>query len=216
VAAAQAGGTLSIVDNELIAYEVATLTSANAYNLSGLARGLSGSSPAAHATGAPFARLDGAIVRYDLPANFIGQTLNFKFQSFNVFGSGLEDLSTCTAYPFTPIYPSTVVTSSPASALPAPSANPVAAQLLGGFPLDLGQVESTPTLADDFGSLAVTAGGSVDLGSLTIASAHPIAIALLSGAALDLGAVTGFASITDDFGSTNDPVVDLINLGTVP
>ncbi len=62
-AAAQAGATLSLVDGELIAYETATLVSGNAYNLTNLARGLSGSSPAAHSTGAPFARLDGAIVK---------------------------------------------------------------------------------------------------------------------------------------------------------
>ena len=43
--AAQAGATLSLIDQELIAYEVATLTSAT-YNLTGLARGLSGSVPA--------------------------------------------------------------------------------------------------------------------------------------------------------------------------
>ena len=40
--------------------------------------------------------------RYDLPANFVGHTLYFKFQSFNVFGGGAEDLSTCAVYSFTP------------------------------------------------------------------------------------------------------------------
>ena len=62
-AAAQQGATLSLVDNEFLGYETATLTTANAYNLTGLARGLGGSSPAAHSSGAPFARLDGAVGR---------------------------------------------------------------------------------------------------------------------------------------------------------
>ena len=42
-AAAQAGATLSLVDQELLAYETATLTTVSNYNLTGLARGLSGS-----------------------------------------------------------------------------------------------------------------------------------------------------------------------------
>ena len=77
-AAAQQGATLSLVDGELVAYENATLTGGNAYSLTGLARGLSGSAPAYHSTGAPFARLDGAIVKYDLPANLVGQTHLFQ------------------------------------------------------------------------------------------------------------------------------------------
>ena len=87
-AAAQAGATLSLIDSELLAYEVATLTSGTAYNLTGLARGLSGSVAAGHSSGAQFFRIDGAIVKYNVPANFIGKTIYFKFQSFNVFGGG--------------------------------------------------------------------------------------------------------------------------------
>ena len=101
-ASAQQGATISLVDSELLAYEFAALTSGNAYNLTGLARALGGTAGAPHSTGAPFARLDGAIVKYNLPDNLIGQTLYFKFQSFNVFGGGLEDLSTCAVYAFTP------------------------------------------------------------------------------------------------------------------
>ena len=54
-AAAQQGATLSLVDNEFLAYETATLVSGNAYNLTGLARGQGASSPTAHSSGAPFA-----------------------------------------------------------------------------------------------------------------------------------------------------------------
>ena len=97
---AQQGGTLSLVDNEFLGYEIATLTTATHYNLTGLARGLGGSSPTAHSTGAPFARLDGAVVRYDLPANLAGKTLFFKFQSFNMIGGGAR---ICRPAPFTPM-----------------------------------------------------------------------------------------------------------------
>ena len=99
---AQAGATLSLIDSELIAYETATLTTPNEYLVTGLERGIGGTTPAAHPAGAPFVRLDSAIVQYNLPTNWIGVTLYFKFQSFNVFGAGVQDLSTCTAYPYTP------------------------------------------------------------------------------------------------------------------
>jgi hypothetical protein len=149
-AAAQQGATRSLVDGEILAYESATLTGAYAYALTGLQRGLYGTAGAAHAAGAPFARLDQAVVAYDLPANFIGQTLFFKFQSFNLFGAGLQDLSTCAAYPFTP--------------LGVGVGAPIAAQLAGGVPLDLGAVAAAPALADDFGALIGAVSGALDLG----------------------------------------------------
>jgi hypothetical protein len=49
-----------------------------------------------------YARLDSDIFKYALPPQYIGQTLYFKFQSFNVFGGAVEDLSLCTAYTYTP------------------------------------------------------------------------------------------------------------------
>ena len=201
--AAQAGATLSLVDWELLAYESATLTGDRTYNLTGLARGLSGSSAAPHSTGAPFARLDGAVVRYDLPVNLQGQTLWFKFQSFNILGGGGEDLSTLTAYQFNVAAP--------------PSSHPIATQLESGFPLDLGQVISAPTVDDDFGHVAADPIVDViDLGQVMVNVTHPIAVQLLSGAPLDLGLTTGAVTVSDDFGSTNDAVMDVINLGTVP
>jgi hypothetical protein len=201
-AAAQQGGTLSLVDNEFLGYEVATLTTGFAYNLTGLARGLGGSSPTSHSTSAPFARLDGAVGRFDLPANLAGKMLFFKFQSFNPLGGGLQDLSTCTVY--------TYATTAPASP------NPIFAQLQTGFPLDLGQVVDTPMLADDFGSVAVAASASLDLGAIVVPVINPIAAQLLLGGPVDLGVVTGAVTLSDDFGSTNDAIVDVINLGTVP
>ena len=215
-ASAQGGATLSLVDSELLAYESATLTTANNYDLTGLARGLSGSVAAAHSSGASYFRLDGAVLRYDLPANFIGTTLYFKFQSFNIFGGGIEDLSTCVIYSYTPLIPSTLVQSVPPNTPPTPPADPIIAQLQTGFAVDLGPVEGTVTLADDLGSVVVSASGSLDLGALTTTVSHPIAAALLAGSPVDLGLVTGFANVIDDFGSINDAVGQTIDLGTVP
>ena len=200
-AAAQQGATLSVVDSEFLAYETATLVSGYAYNLTGLARGQGCSAATAHSSGASFARVDGAVIRYTLPGNFPGLTLYFKFQSFNVFGGGAEDLSTVAVYSFLP----TVA-----------AADPIFAQLQTGFALDLGQATDAPTLADDWGSVATAATASLDLGAITVTVVHPIAVQLLTGTPLDLGLTTGAVTVSDDFGSTNDSVVDVINLGTVP
>ena len=214
-AAAQAGATLSLVDSELLAYEVATLTSGTAYNLTGLARALSGSVAAGHSSGAQFFRIDGAIVKYNLPANFIGKTIYLKFQSFNVFGGGLEDLSTVAVYSFTPQFASTVVVSSPPNTPPTPPAHPIALQLESGFPLDMGGVNDAPTVADDFGLVTASVVDVIDLGAIAVLNPHPIAAQLVIGS-VDLGLTTGAVAVSDDFGSINDAVVDVINLGTVP
>ncbi|MGP8231523.1 MAG: hypothetical protein ACLQL2_02510 [Methylovirgula sp.] len=116
--------TLMIVDSEFMAYETATLTGVNAYQLTGLYRGLYGSGAVGHAAGASIARLDGAVFKYVLPNSYIGQPLYLKFQSFNIFGGGLQDLSDCAAYTFSPAG--------------AGSADPIAAQLASGLPTDLG------------------------------------------------------------------------------
>ena len=153
-ASAQSGATLSLIDGELIAYQNATLTGPYAYNLTGLARGLDGSAPAAQASGAPFARLDGAVVAYTLPANWIGVPLYFKFQSFNVFGAGVQDLSACAVYPYTP---------SGAGAL-----GPVTQALLVGTNLDFGAVSVTASEQDDFGpGVAAAPVAFVDLGAVS-------------------------------------------------
>ena len=202
MAAAEAGATISLVDSELLAYEVATLTGTNAYALTGLARGLSGTKGAYHSTGASFARLDGAVVQYDLPSNLVGQTLYFKFQSFNVFGGGLEDLSSCAVYTFNPTSPGV--------------SYPIAAQLQTGFALDLGQIVSAPTLADDWGSIASPVTNATNLGAFPLA-AHPIMAQIIAGPSpIGLGAVATYPTLTDNWGSVVDAVVDSFNLGTVP
>ena len=195
-AQAIAGATLCLVDNELIGYTTATLTSAGNYALTGLARGLYGTTPASHAKGASFTRLNQAIVKEDLPAAYVGSTIYFKFQSFNVFGNGVQELSTCAAYPFTPAG--------------AGVADPIAAQLLSGLPLDLGFVNVAPALADDFGLAAGLALAVIDLGSL---ASDPIVQEILTGMALDLGSVSTRPSLSDDFALTTGAVVDAMNLG---
>jgi hypothetical protein len=149
---AQAGATLSLVDQELLAYELATLTAANAYNLTGLQRGFAGTTPAAHASNAPFARLDSAVVKYNLPSTWIGVTLYFKFQSFNAFGAGVQDLSTCSPYSYTPSGTGAI--------------GPVTQALLIGTTLDFGNASSAVSETDNWGNVIVAATTSIDLGNV--------------------------------------------------
>lgn len=153
VVGAQQGVTLSLVGSELLAYQSATLTGASAYNLTGLQRGLDGAPPAAHAAGAPFARLDGAVVKYNLPVSYIGRTLYFKFQSFNVFGAGLQSLSSCSVYTYAPTG--------------VGSLGPVASSLAVGVAMDYGLVGSAASENDDFGDLTSPYVTTIDLGNLT-------------------------------------------------
>lgn len=91
--------TLSWVGGELIAYQNAALTGANAYNLSSLRRGAYGSPVAAHAAAVPFVRLDDALFRYAYDPDQLGKTIYIKLQSYNLFGGGvqaLEDISPST------------------------------------------------------------------------------------------------------------------------
>ncbi len=151
LASAQQGVTRCLVDEEILAYESATLTGVNAYDLTGLQRGLDGSAPTAHSPGAPFARLDAAVATYDLPDSYVGVELYFKFQSYNVFGSGVQSLASCTAYPYTP---------KGSGAL-----GPVAQALAVGTPLDYRLASETVSETDDFGFADDPYATVIDLGT---------------------------------------------------
>jgi hypothetical protein len=150
-ASAQQGVTLALVDNELLAYATATLAALHKYNITGLQRGMHGTTPAAHATNAAFFRLDDAVVKYDLPANYVGATLWLKFQGFNVFFSGLQSLASCVAYSYT------------TKGLGA--TNPILGQLQTGLPVDLGPVNIAASVSDTFGVAPGAALEAFDLGA---------------------------------------------------
>jgi len=109
-AEANAGASMCLVDDEIVTYQTATLTGANAYNLTTLHRGFMGTYPAAHSSGAPFVRLDDAVFKFAYPNTNVGGTISVKLVSFNVYGRAHEDISTVTAYtvslaPVTPVAP---------------------------------------------------------------------------------------------------------------
>lgn len=83
---------------EFIAFRDATLTGTLSYQLGYLRRGGYGSTNQAHVTGDVFVRIDEAVFRLPYDQGKKGNTVYFKFISFNVFGSAMEQLSTVTAY----------------------------------------------------------------------------------------------------------------------
>ena len=84
--------TLCLVGDELLAYQTATLTGANRYALTTLARGVYTTPTAAHPAGSRFLRLDGAVVKVPFGVDRIGQTVWIKLLSFNSFGGAGQSL----------------------------------------------------------------------------------------------------------------------------
>ncbi len=99
---ANALNTRCYVGGEIVAYETATLTAPNAYNLTYLVRGAYGTEAAIadHPAGTIFARIDSAFFSYNYDQSRIGNTVYLKFQSFNVFGGGVQSLADCSAYAY--------------------------------------------------------------------------------------------------------------------
>jgi hypothetical protein len=100
-AGARAYNSLCYVGGEYIAYATAALTSGNAYDLTYLVRGTFNSFPVAHAGGTQFCRIDQGLFRWPYTVDRIGQTLHFKFVSFNLYRGGLQSLADVTDHPYT-------------------------------------------------------------------------------------------------------------------
>jgi hypothetical protein len=91
------------VGGEIASYEDATLTSPYNYDLTYLVRGAFGteSEIVDHPVGTPFAWLASNIFKYAYNQNQIGSTIYIKFQGFNQYQGGVQELSECAAYPYT-------------------------------------------------------------------------------------------------------------------
>jgi hypothetical protein len=124
--------TLCYVDGELIAFGNDQITGTNQNTLSYLNRGCYGSTIGAHAAGSSFARFDAGIFQYNANQAYIGQTLYFKFVSFNVWGGGIQTLDEVSAYTYKVL----------GSALLTPLANP--SMLSVSYNVFLGQLNWTP------------------------------------------------------------------------
>lgn len=99
---AKAGvANLALIGSELLGVATMTLTGVETYNGAGLARGLFGTTAAAHATGAQFALLAN-LLKLDLDPQYVGRLIKFQFQSFNIYGEAVQDLATCQTFDYTP------------------------------------------------------------------------------------------------------------------
>lgn len=90
---ADSGLPVCFVDNELLSYGTSVLTSAYNYNNTYLQRGEYTSTHSAHPAGSSFVLVDAKPFRMNLATSFLGQTVYFKFQPFNIFQGGLRDIS---------------------------------------------------------------------------------------------------------------------------
>jgi hypothetical protein len=86
---------------ELVSYQNATLVATGQYALTGLYRGVYGTTAMSHASGEQFARMDDASVTYQYDSSYYGKTIYFKFCSFNLFGVNQQSLANVPAYSFT-------------------------------------------------------------------------------------------------------------------
>jgi len=108
---AQAGNSLCYVDGELLSYDRCSLVNADPkkYELGksdefpdgALYRGQYGSVIDSHPDESDFARLDNALFKMPYTNLYKGQTIKFKFQGYNIYGGGLQNIDDVTEYPYT-------------------------------------------------------------------------------------------------------------------
>lgn len=138
-AIADASGSL-----ELLSYETATLTGPDRYDLTSLRRGVYGTPIGAHSIGAEFTYLGSTgIYNYQYPPQYAGQTVFFKFASFNLAGNQVQDLSQVPAVPFT--IPGTSLQNPSLGNYTTVPANPLTAQ--SGSTSTSGQITVAPFTA---------------------------------------------------------------------
>lgn len=98
--AAAANSTPCWLNGEWINYRDAELIAERTYRLSEVTRGLYRTKAVSHSAGAGFARHDSAITQYPYREEDIGKTLYIKLQSFNIFLTNIQDISTVPAYTY--------------------------------------------------------------------------------------------------------------------
>lgn len=175
--------TVVLVGNEAMGYGsvLPNAHSAFSYDLSYLRRGAYGTAIAAATIGTAASLLiPGAVLKIGLPAQYVGQTIYFKFASFNILGGGQEDISTVTRYTYVPlgvVYRIDAPTS-PTLAITTASGATAIALTLGWAASDgpsLGSYEAQ--MSSDSGATWTAADAALGAGALafTLSPAIPLA-----------------------------------------
>lgn len=167
---------------EFFAYQTASLTSALHYTLGGtLPRGQYGTTAAARAAGAKWARCDDSIAKSGpIDLGFVGKTIHVKFTSFNLYGAAEESLASVTDYTYT-ITGAQILGNAGAAALAASGAANLTLQSTGFafiFPDKAATTSASPDITftaeldnlsgtASFSAIAYNAVGST-LGSITL------------------------------------------------
>jgi hypothetical protein len=92
--------SLCWVDGELVSFQNSTQTGPFAYTLDTLRRGAYATPIGTHAINATFVRFDDNILKLPLKGSLVGQTLYFKFTSFNKQGGGAQTLDDVGPYTY--------------------------------------------------------------------------------------------------------------------
>ncbi len=93
--------SLFYLNGEFLAYQDATPTGANSYNLTTLNRGGYGTTPQSAPSGSTFVRIDQGIFRILFTQDRIGQVLFIKLVNFNHYGAGPQTLASVSPYAYT-------------------------------------------------------------------------------------------------------------------
>jgi len=145
---ASLGVTLAYVDTELVGYSNVTLTAPAQYNLAPpLYRGLFGSTIGSHASGTLFGLVNSHAFSQVYPPNLVGQTVYFKFPSFNTTGSNLQTLASVPAYSYMLTGVGVCATGGPGMGCP------VDIGLAAGCDEDWGYLDSCISSTCDWGTL---------------------------------------------------------------
>lgn len=127
---AASGASLCLVKDmsgfELISYQTATLASADTYNLTGLYRGLYGTTSRLFGLGSQFLFLGtkGNFFETALPPQYVGKTFYVKLQVFNAFNNYTQPLEDCYAYEYVATGPTPA---GPTTPLIVPQRRPITA-----------------------------------------------------------------------------------------
>ena len=97
---AERGNTLCRLDGECLSYQTAVLQADGTYKLCDCIRGQYHTVQTEHKEGDMFCRIDETLLRVPFRKEDIGKKIWVKLPSYNIFGSGMQEISEVTAYQY--------------------------------------------------------------------------------------------------------------------